>query len=415
MVTYSQAAEGEAAPTQPPEHHSERRIAGRAQALPVLLANTLPVLGVVALTPNLPTFYAHFAGVPNAKLLVPLLLVIPGFCNVALSWLTGIAADRWGRRRLLLLATLTQGVFGMVPLVLEDLRWILATRVMVGVAESVLWTAASALVGDYFQGAERRKWLALQDGVAPILQTIVIIGAGALGSINWHLPFAIYSVSLTCSAWLFVSTWEPESVRAPDEHHRKAPFPWRTAALVGSVTLFTAIIFFVQVLQLGVIFAKLGAANSLVIGIGIAVASIGVILGAFVYRRLSRAHVGILLALVYLLDGLSYVSFVFLPGYQMAVLVATFSQVASGITMPSLVNWALMKFDVEVRGRGMGIWTSCLFLGQFVSQLVVTAATTVTGNILRAVAIIGAVSLAASVLALIAGIKKNRGVVKANG
>ena len=393
----------------PSEAQIVQRQAGAAQALPVLLASTLPVLGVVALTPNLPTFYAQFAGTPHSTLLVPMLLMIPALCNAALSWLTGIATDRWGRRRLLVLATMTHGIFGMLPLVLQDLRWILATRFMVGVAETVLWTAASALIGDYFLGPDRRKWLAVQDGVAPILQTAVILAAGALGTISWHLPFGVYALSLVCCLWLLLSTWEPRPAPTSETSIAHAVhFPWRAAVLVGGVTLFTAIIFFVQVLQLGVIFAKLGAESSLVIGMAIAIASVGVIAGALIYRKIGQRHVGTLLALVYLMDGVGYIAFAWVPGYKVGIAVAVVCQVANGITMPTLVGWALSKFDYSVRGRGMGIWTSCLFLGQFMSALLVTAATALVGNILTAVAAIGVVSLAASIAALGAGVRATR-------
>jgi MFS family permease len=384
---------------------SGARVAGGAQAFPVLLSSTLPVLGVVALAPNLPTFFSHFSGTPNVQLLVPMLLMIPALCNVVLSWLTGVATDHWGRRRLLIWATLIHGVFGMMPLLIEDLRWILATRVMVGVAEAILWTAGSSLIGDYFQGADRRKWLALQDGAAPVLQTAVILAAGALGTISWHLPFWIYAVSLFCCIWLLISTWEPDQPQVSITEVTSAAFPWRTAMLVGAVTLFTATIFFVQVLQLGLIFAKLGAGTPLVISVSIAIASAGVIAGAFIYRKIGQNHVGKLLALVFLLDGVAYVAFSAIPGYKAGIAIAAICQVANGITMPTLVGWALSRFHFSIRGRGMGIWTSCLFSGQFVSALVVTTALRFTDNILTIVAAIGVVSLIASTVAFIAGVR----------
>lgn len=54
---------------------SERK-AGAAQAWFLILAMFLPILAIVALAPALPTLIGHFKDVPNAKDVVPLLLVV---------------------------------------------------------------------------------------------------------------------------------------------------------------------------------------------------------------------------------------------------------------------------------------------------------------------------------------------------
>lgn len=69
-------------------------------------------------------------------------------------------------------------------------------------------------------------------------------------------------------------------------------------------------------------------------------------------------------------------------------------QLGAGILIPALALWTMAQLRPEHRGRGMGIWSSCFFLGQFVSPLIVTAAESASGSIRGAFVILGTVSIA---------------------
>ncbi|MEO6248142.1 MAG: MFS transporter [Sphingomicrobium sp.] len=42
-------------------------------------------------------------------------------------------------------------------------------------------------------------------------------------------------------------------------------------------------------------------------------------------------------------------------------------QMAAGMAVPTLIAWARGKTPSAMRGRGMGLWTSAFFMGQFLS------------------------------------------------
>jgi len=69
----------------------------------------------------------------------------------------------------------------------------------------------------------------------------------------------------------------------------------------------------------------------------------------------------------------------------------------NGLLLPSLLTWALVSLTFEQRGRGTGVWTSALFIGQFVCPLVVLALTGAIGSLSSALVVLGVVSLAAAV------------------
>ena len=60
--------------------------------------------------------------------------------------------------------------------------------------------------------------------------------------------------------------------------------------------------------------------------------------------------------------------------------------------LPSLLTWALAPLNFEQRGRGTGVWTAALFIGQFVCPLVVLALSGSFGSLGTALLVFGVVS-----------------------
>jgi MFS family permease len=145
------------------------REAGSPQGFALIFLATMPTLAIVSLVPNLPQLFAHFHDVPHANLLVPMIITLPSLCIALFSPIAGAIADRWGRRRLLLAAMLLYAAVGVLPVLLHDLHTILITRFFIGVAEAGILTCQNALMGDYFAGERRQRWLGLLSVVGPDL------------------------------------------------------------------------------------------------------------------------------------------------------------------------------------------------------------------------------------------------------
>ncbi len=93
----------------------------------------------------------------------------------------------------------------------------------------------------------------------------------------------------------------------------------------------------------------------------------------------------------------------FLIGYATdyrSMLAASFvQQIGAGMTVPTLIYWAQSVLPFEQRGRGMGIWCTAFFLGQFTSPLLMGALEGVGGSVLRAFSLNGAIGLVGALIA----------------
>ncbi len=82
--------------------------------LTLLILSALTIMAGATIAPALPAMQAHFAGVPNANLLVKLALTIVGLAIALSAPLSGILADRFGRRPVLIGSLLLYAVAGPV-------------------------------------------------------------------------------------------------------------------------------------------------------------------------------------------------------------------------------------------------------------------------------------------------------------
>jgi MFS family permease len=336
--------------------------------------------------------------VPHHELLVQMIITLPSLCIALFSPVAGAAADFWGRRRLMIVALIAYSVLGLIPMLLDDLYYILGSRFVVGIAEAAILTAGNAMMGDYFAGEERQKWLSIQTIVGPIVASALILAGGKLGSINWHAPFSLYALGLVVLVWVIVATWEPKPSVTPSVVAGEVHFPWKTTILIGAVTIALSIIYFVQAVQLGRIFGELGVKSPELIGVMVTAASSGVVLGGLLYRKLSHRSISQLFAIILLAFAIGYLGIALSPDYRVGLPFAIVAQFANGLVLPALISWALSKYGYVNRGRGMGVWGSCFFIGTFLSPPLLSLVGVWSGTFLKSVGAIGAACLAISAL-----------------
>jgi MFS family permease len=339
-----------------------------------------------------------------------MILTVPSLCVALFSSPIGAAADRWGRRPILLASLVAYGLFGLAPFLFQDIYSIIGSRFVVGIAEAAILTIGNALMGDYFAGTARQKWLGLQVSLGPFIGTAYILAGGALGNWSWHGPFLLYLMGLIVLAFAWVTLYEPPAAGRADGASAAspsapavAPFPWRVTSIIGGVTLLVSVIYFLQAVQHGRIFAELGVTKPSTISIVVSIASMGTVIGGLAYRSIGGWRVAALLALVFAGYGVGYLGVSRSPDYLVGMGFDAIGQFAGGLAIPVLIAWALDSYDYRHRGRGMGIWAACFFLGQFLSPPVVMLIGRLTPGFLPSVGTLGALSVGCAVFALVLG------------
>ncbi|MCX7522274.1 MFS transporter [Microbacterium sp. STN6] len=376
------------------------RPAGKLQGILLLIGSCLPVLGAVLLAPILPILSKQFASAPGADALVPLILTIPALMIAILAPFAGAIVDRVGRKRVLIWALLAYAVLGTMPLWLETLGMIVLSRVGVGITEAFIMTCCTTLIADYFSGNRRNRYLGLQAMVTALAATVFFAVGGAMGSAGWRTPFWLYAASLIVAVAMVFAIWP---VQQSDDGGEKAaeklePIRWSSLFLPSGVTIFGGLVFYTLIVELPYVLDGLGVTSTATIGVATALASLATAIGAFLFRWLARHGVRVLLPLAFVLAGIGMLVVAFTGSVAGAIVGAVIAGFGTGILLPTMLTWAITRLSYEQRGRGTGLWTAALFFGEFITPLIVLALTSATGTLPLAIAVIGVLSLVATVV-----------------
>jgi len=377
-----------------------RRQAGIVQGIILSLVTFLPIMATVSLAPGIPLFLNHFKNVAHVNTLVPMLITVPAVMIALASPFAGALSDAVGRKRVLLTAVAIYGVCGMAQLLLDNIYALLVSSVGVGAAEGMLMTVGKTLIGDYFAGERRQRWIGYQSGIDACLGSLTWLLGGVLAGGSWRGPFLLYTISVPMFFAVLLLLWDTAPPAAGTAKHSPAvtKFPWRIMSIVFGITLLTSLMYFSYPVNIAKALRDLGIDSSGRIGALTAIASLGTPLGALLYARSRVRSSPILIGIALGCIGIAFIGIGLAHDYRLAIAFGFLEQVGNGIAGAATVTWTLSCLPFEHRGRGMGIWSAFLVAGIFLSPMVFGLISSQTGGTATGFLYLGIVCVAASLV-----------------
>jgi MFS family permease len=375
------------------------RPATALQGTLLLIGSCLPVLGAVLLAPILPIMTKEFASTPGSAALVPLVLTIPALMIAILAPFAGAIVDKFGRKRVLIVALVLYAILGTMPLWLDSLGMIVLSRVGVGITEAFIMTCCTTLIADYFSGNRRNKYLGLQALVTALAATVFFAVGGALGAAGWRTPFWLYAVSIVVAVVMVFAIWPTNASSDGTEKRveKLEPVPWKALLFPSGIALFGGVVFYTLIVELPYVLDGQGVKSTATIGIATALASLATAIGAFLFRGLAKYRVRVLLPVAFLVAGIGMFVVAFSAAVPMTIVGAIIAGFGTGLLLPTMLTWAISRLSYLQRGRGTGLWTAALFFGEFLTPLIVLAISG-AGSLSIAIAVIGALSIIAAII-----------------
>ena len=334
----------------------------------IMLASTLTVMAGGAITPATPVMKEAFSDFEGAEFLTKLIVSLPALFIAVGSPIVGQLIDRHGRLRILYFGLVLYAVAGVSGYFLANPYTILVTRAFLGLGVACIMPVAVALIGDYFEGKERETMTALQ-GAAMALGGVIFIGfAGVLADIHWQMPFLVYLFSLVVLGFCIVSLEEP--VLPERDRVKRGYFEGLSAThyfLLAS-GLATMLFFYMLPIQVPYLLKGMGVNEMKMIGLALVTNTAASILVAanykFFRRFLSFPAVN---GFLFLLMATGYVVIYTAQSYGTVVVGLGMAGVGLGLFMPNFSLWILEITPARIRGRALGLVSSAIFLGQFLS------------------------------------------------
>jgi MFS family permease len=385
--------------------------------LSLLLPITLSVMAALFVAPIAPKIGEAFGPTGQytageLEFYIGWIITVPALCVALFSLPAGALGDWVGRRRLLIWSMALYVVVGVAPYFMNDLKAILWTRIGVGIVEAVLMTLSTTLIGDFFKGEARNRWLSAQTGVASTFAIFAILIAGIVGARDWHNVFLLYLMPVIFLAMVLLFTWEPQKnaqLSDEDQKSKWSDIPWGIMGIICLITLFGSVMFYTVQIKLpdaykalGVVLAD-GSYDAARGGMMTAVASIFVPVGTLCFWYLSpRLSLKAMFVVEFTLLATGFLLMSVLKNPWAFTMAAGLDQIGAGMLLPTLLTWAVARLPFGVRGRGTGLWTAAFTLGQFIcNNAAIPLIMGFTGGILPTIGVLGWLCGAAALLALI--------------
>ena len=354
---------------------SEKRSTSTLREISLLLTGTLVILSPLVVSPALPQMAQFFSGISNVETLVKLVVTLPALSIAIGAPVVGIIIDKWGRRWILIGATVLYGVSGATSFFLKNIFAILALRVLLGLAVSGIMTCTVTLIADYYTGEKRDRVMGFQTAVSYFTAVVILIGGGAIAEINWNYPFLIYLIAFVFLPGVILFLYEPEINKEPKEEKfskniQKIPYKTLT---IGYFLAFIFLIFFYLLPTQIPFYLTKSITNMNETRIGLALASTSLFAGiiSFNYKYLRkwiRQEMLFILALIFM--GSGYIILTYAGSFGIFLLGLILAGFGIGIMLPNLNIWTVKDTPERFRGRALSILNAIIYLGAFLSPLI---------------------------------------------
>ncbi len=340
----------------------------------VFSVTLIAVLAVSSITPAFPKITREL-GISEGQ--VGLLITVFTLPGVFLAPFLGVAADRLGRRRILIPALLLFGIAGIIQVFIRDFHILLIFRGLQGVGGAPLGALATTLIGDLFSGQDRAAAMGLNASVLSIgTATYPAIG-GALALLGWHYPFALAGLAFPVAllVWLFLKNPEPQGggtvgayLSGAWSHFRNL----RLLALFAAGVLTFVFIYGSYLTYFSLLMGTRFDASSLTIGLVFMSASLTTALVSSQLGRISRRlPLGDVIRLAFALYTVSLLLIPVLDSIWLLIIPAIVFGAANGLNTPAIMTSVASLAPLEYRGAVMSVNAMVIRGGQTLGPLLV--------------------------------------------
>lgn len=160
-----------------------------------LLSISFVLTTAYAINPGIPQMMEHFPHQTEAQ--IQILATVPAFSVMIIVLLSNEVTKLIGNKRTVQLGLLLAGIFGPLPIFLNNYYLILASRVLLGVGFGLINSLAVSLISYFFSGTEEASMMGLRSASESIGQSLLTLFAGYLISWGgWRYSFLVYLIAI---------------------------------------------------------------------------------------------------------------------------------------------------------------------------------------------------------------------------
>ena len=341
--------------------------------LTLLLTGSMTVLAGAGIVAAIPEIQEFFGNQKNAQFYSKLLLTVPALFIAVLAPFAGRIIDRFGRKTPLIVSLILYAVAGTSGFYLTDIVSLLISRALLGVAVAGIMTVNTTLIGDYFHGRERSKFMGWQGAFMAFGGVLFISIGGVLADFSWRMPFLIYTFSLIVLGLTFFYIYEPEIIVHKTKHFvRQTNKRSKKYGIVYATAFIGMLFLFMIPTQVPFLLASTGNISNSFIGYSISLAILaGAILSVNYGKIRLKFNFFQIYSITFFLMGMGFLIISFSHTFESILIGLVIAGFGTGLLMPNTNLWLVSFAPPAHRGRLVGLLNLFVYSGQFLSPVLV--------------------------------------------
>ncbi len=342
--------------------------------LTLLLVSTMTMMAGAVVAPCLPQINNIFSQTPHANILTRLIITLPPLLIALVSIFAGKLSDRIGRKQILLYSLFFYGISGASAFFMHNIYLILISRAFLGISVAGIMTIVIALIGDYYKGDERTKFLGTQAAFMGIGGVVFVALAGYLADFGWQVPFLIYSFGFLVFPLAYYYLYEPQKNETPQNIELKASnnsYSKPLINLIYTLAFIGVVAFYMIPVQIPYLLKTIPGISNSQIGLAIAAQSLTGAIVAMNYKKIkARFTFYSLYQIAFSFMSIGYLYIGLSNSYLHYILGLIISGLGVGLLMPTGNTWIIEVAPAEVRGKLVGKANTAIFIAMFCSPVI---------------------------------------------
>ncbi|MBQ8070892.1 MAG: MFS transporter [Bacteroidales bacterium] len=331
----------------------------------ILSISLLTVMAGAAIAPALGTIREHFAGTPD--IVIQMIVSMPALFIIMTNLVFAKLCALMKTRTLAITGLLMYVVSGTGAFFLDNIWALLASRAVLGISVGMIMPLSTGLLSYYFPPEKQASLMGLSAAMNQMGGVVATLLAGLLAGISWNYAFLVYLLGLVAVIMviLFLPNERLSGGNGPSLKLLKRFHP----SVVGMFLVM--LIFFIYPTNFAIAASKgtnlSGNAITLImVGLDVVAFLVGMIFGWLVgmFPSGMKYFAPVLFFAGYLVMAMFPVPWGLLTGSALIGL-------ANGIGVPYLNTIASLKAGKEAATTVMPLLSAALYLGQFISPIVV--------------------------------------------
>ena len=339
----------------------------------ILSMSLLTVMAGAAVAPALGAVHEYFSG--ESALLIQFVVSMPALFIILTNLCFPLLCRLWRTRTIAVAGLILYIVAGAGAFFARSIVVLLSLRALLGVSVGMLMPLSTGLLAYYFRPEEMAHLMGLSAATNQMGGVVATLLAGILTAISWNCAFLVYLIGLIALVLVILylpnESLSSKAVTAKEEvqtYSKRAILKHFHPSIVGMLLLMTT--FFVYPANFALVGTYLGLSTSWVTGIMVGLDVVAFFVGLVFGHLMQGFRTSIkYFAPIGFLAG--YLMLAFLPSLGGMLAGSVLIGIANGMGVPYLNTIASIKGGKNSTTTVMPMLSAALYLGQFISPLIV--------------------------------------------